>query len=176
MNHREKPTEESHSRFRHRFPKGDSRGCSSPPDREHIAVSLPRAPMRQRLSRRSVCLTACHSIFPSPSLTGWSAISCGCSSAGASRVQLMQAISYRALTAGVKTKKPLSPNPEWNIPCTGVRGTPHSGVGVWLKGSLRWNSTSNEANYTKKRGPTQEAGPQLYNTGEHPNEKMSITV
>lgn len=100
MNHRE-----SHARCRHRFPKGESRGCPSPPDREHEAVSLSRAPMRQRLSRRSVCLTAGHSIFPSPSLTGWTAISCGCSSAGASRVRLMQAISYRALTAGEHKQK-----------------------------------------------------------------------
>lgn len=42
-----------------------------------IVLSLPRAPMRQRFYRKSGCLTACHSILPSPSLTGWTAIRLG---------------------------------------------------------------------------------------------------
>jgi hypothetical protein len=38
---------------------------------------LPSNPLRQRFLRWSVCLTTCHSVLPSPSLTGWTAFSLG---------------------------------------------------------------------------------------------------
>jgi len=125
-----------------------------------IVLSPTQSTHEAAIHRRSVCLTACHSIFPSPSLTGWTAIHLGVYQC---RCFLGSADASRKLTrpdgCGVEMQKPLTT-------------APGSGSHCWdrsMSKRLQFvDHYDNAGNCTRKKGPTQVAGPNHFQQGEQP--------
>ena len=98
---------------RHRFPKGDSRGCSLP------AQGALSCPLQQTIAvtirRYGVCLTTCLCILPSPSLTGWTAFSLGVYQSRCSiprnPCRFLLSCGVRLAVKCIDEKKPLSQTP-----------------------------------------------------------------
>jgi len=79
MNHREKPVPPwAEGRIRQAIGSPRVKAVAVHPlPIGSIVLSPTQSTHEAAIHRRSVCLTACHSIFPSPSLTGWTAIHLG---------------------------------------------------------------------------------------------------
>jgi hypothetical protein len=180
MNHREKPAPPwAEGQFRQAIgsPRVKAQAVHPLPAGS-IVLSPTQSTHEAAIHRRSVCLTACHSIFPSPSLTGWTACilgvyQCRCflGSADASH-KLTRPDGYRGKTrVAVNTKSRLSGFPLVRT----LSDTPSLALDKAedsrLSGLTCVASHDNAGNYTQKKGPTQVAGPNHFQQGEQPNEK-----
>jgi hypothetical protein len=181
MNHREKPAPPwAEGQFRQAIgsPRVKAQAVHPLPIGS-IVLSPTQSTHEAAIHRRSVCLTACHSILPSPSLTGWTAIhlgvyQCRCFSGSADAShKLTRPDGYRGNTwVAVNAKSRLSGFPLVRT----LSNTPSLALDkaedTRLSGLTYVASHDNGGNYTQKKGPTQEAGPNTFTRRTTPMKRL----
>jgi hypothetical protein len=174
MNHREKPAPPwAGGQFRQAIgsPRVKAQAVHPLPIGS-IVLSPTQSTHEAAIHRRSVCLTACHSILPSPSLTGWTAIhlgvyQCRCFSGSADAShKLTRPDGYRGVGCRDGNKKA-------DYSCAPVVEPRQSGVGnACVIGLIAAVYHDNGGNCTRKKGPTQEAGPNTFTRRTTPMKRL----